>query len=367
MALAHTIEYATIDELFIDPFNPRLGRTHSGPDVTQEQLLDIMRTWSLEELAVSFVESGFWPQEAVIVVKQPLYGQPDTLVVVEGNRRIAALRYLRDAVNGNPVSRKWAQLVESTTISPDLFEKVPYILADSREDVVGFLGFRHVTGIKEWDPAQKADYIAHMIDDLDMSYEDVRRRIGSTTPTVRRNYISYRLLKQLESLEDEISIDKVEQRFSVLFLSLREPNVQNYLGINIQAEPEQARTPAPESNLENLKHFVVWLFGTEKRKALVTDSRYVGDFAKILAKPEAVEYLKSSAEPSFALALQKAGIEETEIVRHIQEATDHIELALGRIHLYKDSEDLKKAFSRFSLGVQELLKKFQPESPTQGE
>lgn len=358
MALAHTIEFATLDELHFDPMNPRLGRANSGPNVTQTRLLEIMRSWALEELAVSFIESGFWPQEAVIVVKEPLYGPPDKLVVVEGNRRIAALRYLRDAIGGNPASRMWKQLADSATLPPDLFTKIPYILADVREDVIGFLGFRHVTGIKEWEPAQKAEYIAHMIDDLGMSYEEVRRRIGSRTETVRRNYISYRVYKQLEGIEDKISIEKVEQRFSILFLSLREAKVQNFLDVDIRAEPESARIPVPESKLDDLAYFIVWLYGTEERKPLFTDSRYVGDFAQILGNPEAVAYLKSSPEPSFDLALQKAGVEEAELVRYIQEATDYLELALGRIHLHLDSPELQKAVRRFALGVRELLQKF---------
>jgi len=358
MPLAHTIEFASLDELNLDPTNPRLGRANSGPNVRQERVMELMRSWALEELAVSFLESGFWPQEAVIVVKEELYGPPDKIVVVEGNRRIAALKYLRDAINGNPVSRTWRQLAENASPNSDLFTRIPYILADSRPDVVAFLGFRHVTGIKEWDPAQKAEYIAHMIDDLNLSYEEVRRKIGSRIDTVRRNYIAYRIFKQMESIGHEISIEKVEQRFSVLFLSLREAGVQHFLDIDIRAEPESARDPVATSKFEDLGYFANWLFGTEDKKPLFTDSRYVGDFARILESSEAVSYLKSSPEPSFDLALQKAGIEQTDLIRRIQEATDQLELALGRVHLYRDSEDMKRVVHRFVLGVRQLLNIF---------
>lgn len=359
MALAHTIEFAELDDLYLDPTNPRLGRANSGPNVTQERVLELMRGWSLEELAVSFLESGFWPQEAVIVVKEPLYDEPAKLVVVEGNRRIAALRYLRGAINGNAVSRTWKQLAETADSVPsDLFTRIPYILAGSRSDVVAFLGFRHVTGIKEWDPGQKAEYIAHLVDDLNMSYEEIRRQIGTRKDTVRRNYIAFRVYKQMESVEDGISLEQVEQRFSVLFLSLREAGVQRFLGIDIRAEPENARFPIEEDQLEDLTHFAVWLFGTDEKKPLFTDSRYVGDFGRILASDEAVEYLKSTDEPSFDLALQKAGVEEREVLRHVKEATDHVELALSRAHLYRESKEVRNAVRRFGLGAKELLQKF---------
>ena len=113
------------------------------------------------------------------------------------------------------------QLIEGATSNSELFTRIPYILADSRADVIAYLGFRHVTGIKQWDPAQKAEFIASMIDDMGMSYDSVRKQIGMQTGTVRRNYMAYRIVKQMESRDIEVSEQGVERRFSVLFLSLR--------------------------------------------------------------------------------------------------------------------------------------------------
>ena len=93
MGLSNTIEFAELDHLYLDPCNPRLGLARSGSILNQERVLELVREWSLEQLAVSFLENGFWPQEAVIVVKEDLYGQPEQLVVVEGNRRVAALKF----------------------------------------------------------------------------------------------------------------------------------------------------------------------------------------------------------------------------------------------------------------------------------
>ncbi|MGC3992065.1 MAG: hypothetical protein QM796_20705 [Chthoniobacteraceae bacterium] len=84
MAISTKIEYAAIDDLFLDPLNPRLGRNNTGPTVSQETILEIMQDWTLDELATSFLESGFWLQEALLVVKERIYGKSQ-LVVVEGN------------------------------------------------------------------------------------------------------------------------------------------------------------------------------------------------------------------------------------------------------------------------------------------
>lgn len=358
MPLSHTIKFGTLEELSLDPRNPRLGLARTDPLVSQERVLELMRGWNLEELAISFLENGFWPQEAVIVVKEELYGRPDTLVVVEGNRRIAALKYLKQALDDEPPSRAWRALVEGIGQRKELFEQIPYILADSRTDVIAYLGFRHVTGIKQWDPTQKAEFIASMIDDLAMSYDSVRKQIGMQTDTVRRNYIAYRIVKQLKSLGIEVSEQGVESRFSVLFLSLREEGVRSFLSINTRAEPEEAKLPVPKEMQENLSDFAQWMFGTDDRRPLFTDSRYVASFARILSSPEAVDYLRSSPLPSFDVALQKAGVEDEEIENQLKEASNQMELALGKVHLYLDSEPIQKAMKRVALNAKELVSKF---------
>lgn len=358
MSPSHSIEFVALEKLFLDPRNPRLGGARSEPSAPQERLMEFMRTWSLEELAVSFIENGFWPQEAVMVVEEELYGRSSKLVVVEGNRRIAALKYLEKAVAGEPVSRTWKKLAEGVQPDAKIFTNVPYILAQSREDVTAFIGFRHVTGIKQWAPAEKAEFIARMVDEKNMSYESIGKQLGNRTDTIRRNYIAYRILRQIDDLEIDISEEGLDKRFSVLFLSLRENGVRTFLSLDIKAEPEEAQTPVPEDNRDNLSNFVTWMFGSKDSKPLFTDSRDVGNFARILSNDQAVEYLRSVPDPNFDLASQKAGIEDEEIENQLKEASNQMELALSRVHLHLDSESIQKAMLRLALNAKELVLKF---------
>ena len=330
MAVNTEIAYAELDHLFLDPMNPRLGREDTGPNVTQERVLELMKEWRLDELAVSFVESGFWPQEALLVVQEKLYGK-DALIVVEGNRRLAALKHLRDAVRGRPASKKWADIANLRQLPPKLFARVPYIMVDTRKDIEAFLGFRHVTGIEQWKPAEKAEYIAKLIDERNMSYEEVMRKIGSKTPAVRHHYIAYRLLRQMEGRED-ISIKHVEQEFSVLYLSLRTQGSQSYLQIDMLAEPNQAKRPVPVKRQKALSNYARWLFGDDKTPPLFTDSRLVDRFGSILESEEAIEYLERTPNPNFEVAYRLAGGDEPETVNLINQAADNIELALTKAH-----------------------------------
>jgi hypothetical protein len=358
MAIHSDIQKASIDDLYLDPKNPRIGRRESGT-ATQEKLLELMLDFSLEELAVSFLESKvFWPQEALICVEEKIGGKARP-VVVEGNRRLAALIHLRNSIQGNAPSRKWKELADGANLPGGFFDDIPYILADDRQDVEAFLGFRHVTGIKQWEPAEKAEYIAKLVE-KGMTYAQVMRTIGSRTEPVRRNYISYRILLQIEGLEDDerVSVDHVEEKFSVLFLSLRERGVQKFLQIDIHADPENAEFPVPKHAMDNLACFALWLFGTEKRDPLFTDSRNVTTFGRVLESADAVAYLKSAEIPSFDVAVQKAGADEPELIERVQRATDEIEQTLSRVHLHTKSKQLQKVVLRFGKGAVELLRKF---------
>ena len=358
MAIGSTIEYATLDDLYLDPDNPRLGRELTGQALKQFKILEAMKDWSLDELAVSFIESGFWPHEAVLAVEQILYGK-QRLVVIEGNRRLAALKLLYEAKNGRPTSKKWTEIASSGRTPRSLFTSIPFIRIDSREDAASFLGFRHVTGIKEWEPAEKAEFIAQLIERHGFTYEEVMRKIGSKTNTVRQNYISYRLLLQMEG-SDAISTKEVEERFSVLYLSIRSSGVQKYLKLDIQANPKVAFRPVPKDRLEALARFALWLFGNDEKgvEPLISDSRLVDKFGFALGNSDAVAYLERTQRPNLQVAFRLAGGDEQEVLESIERAADLVESALGRVHVYKTSAKMQSAAERLGMDTDQLLKTF---------
>lgn len=362
MAVSTTLNFTSIDNLYLDPQNPRLGRHNIGENLSQEDLLEIMRTWTLEELALSYLESGgFWTHEALIVVKEPLYDNPDNhlLVVVEGNRRLAALIYLQRAFAGNPVSKRWEHLTENAPVPPEnLFSHVPYLVADSREDVQAFLGFRHVTGIKQWGADEKAAFIADLIDRYGLTYDQVMRKIGSKTPTVRQNYIAYRLLLQIDDSVEDVPTQEVEKRFAILYMSLRTEGVRNYLQIDIMAEPDRAARPVPDSHIKNLQNFARWLFGTEEAPPIVTDTRQISKFGQILKSTEALEYLERTLNPKLEIAERIAGEDEEEIITLINQAADNLEIALSKVHFYRSSTKMQHAVHRLGIDSLQLLSIF---------
>ena len=285
MLMSNQIEETKIEELWLDPRNPRLGRRTSTDDISQGDILDRMRSHSLEELATSFLENGFWVQEALLCVTEQIDGN-NRLIVVEGNRRLAALKLLKTSFEGSPPSPTWGKLVSGQNPPHGLFEHIPILKMQDRTSVDVYLGYRHVTGIKEWQPAEKAEYISYLIDKRQFSYEQVMRKIGSKTEAVRRNYIAFCLYKQASETEN-IDESKILDKFSVLFLALRTSGVQIFLGIDINASPKDAATPVPQQHVDNLREFIRWLFGQDDAEPIVRDSRQVDKFSRVLLSEDA--------------------------------------------------------------------------------
>lgn len=357
MVVSSQIQYASVDDLYLDPQNPRLGRHNTEKNLQQDAILKEMEGWTLDELAVSYLESGgFWVQEALIVVQDEM---SHALIVVEGNRRLAALKFLKRAADGQDVSPKWRNLIKQYEIPAGLFDRVPYLRADTRQDVQAFLGFRHVTGIKQWAPAEKAEYIAKFLDQ-GMSYEQVAKRIGSKIPTTRQHYIAFRLLQQLENQIEEFdpNLKTVQRRFSVLYLSLRTAGVQSYLQLDIEAKPEPGFFPVPHDNIAHLSKFSVWMFGTEKIPPLFTDSRQVDKFSDILLSSEALEYLEKSPDPRFDIAYQIAGGDVAELVQDLRNASSLVQFSLTEVHLHKSNDQVKETVRTLGQHFMQLLTAF---------
>ncbi len=358
MAISKDLDFASIDDLYLDPMNPRLGRHKMGRDVSQEKVLEWMRIFTLDELALSYLESGsFWTHEALLVVKEKIYGNTE-LIVVEGNRRLAALKYLRNAYLGPTTSRKWQAICESEEPPPELFSKVPYILVDSRDEIQAFLGFRHVTGIKQWGADEKAGFIAKLIDEDGLTYKQVMRKIGSQTPTVRKYYISYRLLLQIEDTVEDIVSEDFGKRFAILYMTLEQEGAKKYLQIDMMAEPDGAKRPVPQAKLQNLANFARWLFGVKGIEPIVRNTGQVSDFGKVLDSEDAVQYLQQTSKPKLEIAHRIAGGDEAEIIRYVQEAANYIELALTRAHAFRNSSKLRQTVDRFGGDALQLLSLF---------
>lgn len=247
-----------VDELHFDHSNPRLaeyGITNSTPEADILKILwDAM---DVRELVQSISASGYFPHEPLIVAKES-----GKYVVIEGNRRLAAVKVLRshELVKENG----WEVPALAPSALKEL-EKLPAILSD-REESWRYLGFKHVNGPAKWSSYAKASYIAEVHRKYEIPLAEIANQIGDRHNTVQRLYRGLMVLEQAERAKVYDRDDRFRQRlaFSHLYTGLDYEGIGTFL--KIAPKENETTDPVPPDKLKELGELCVWLYGSKKEK-----------------------------------------------------------------------------------------------------
>jgi len=338
------IQWKHPDELYLDADNPRLA----GDDLESNDQIEIIKVlWrekAVAELVASIAENGYWKHEELFATKEGSH-----LVVIEGNRRLAAVKLLLHP-----------ELAEEAGIRniPDITEKVRASIIElpviecSRFQVWQYLGFKHVNGPQDWDSIAKAEYIARVHNDYGISLEEIARTIGDRNNTVKRLYRGLMVLKQAEDSGVFNRSDIYSSRFaySHLWTGLTFTNTQEFIGL--QPEKSFKPNPVPKSKLENLGELCLWLYGSKENGVAPVIRSQNPDLRKldaVLSSPNGIAALRNK----FPLdAAEKASHGDKRLLREAIVAADR---ALRDCRGYVvtgyegESDLLKMAESIFSL------------------
>ena len=104
----------------------------------------------------SIAERGYFSEEPLVGVPsgQTTEDGEEIFTIVEGNRRLAALRLLLFEEDRKLVDAKNVPAVGITEL--DRIREVPVKVYRTRKEVVPYLGVRHIVGVKPWDALAKA-------------------------------------------------------------------------------------------------------------------------------------------------------------------------------------------------------------------
>lgn len=283
-----------VENLRLDRENPRLPSNDISSDA--ELLRYLWREMAVDEVALSIAANGFFPEEPLLVVpekkgrKDP---EADKFIVVEGNRRLAAVLLLRDAALRQKIK---ADLPEIDAAASEKLVRLPVSIYDDREDLWEYLGFRHINGPKEWDAFSKAKYVAKVREQYKIDLEEIARRIGDKHTFVKRIYRGYLLVRQAET-EAGFSSDDINKNrfnFSHLYTAASEPEFQKFLGID--GSNSLKPNPVPNAKLDELKELMLWLYGSKSAKKLPlvrTQNPDLNILREVISKPAALAVLRS--------------------------------------------------------------------------
>lgn len=197
-----------IDELFLDVNNPRFyGETDlqlfDAKDVFDLKNQEIIRQYILKkyaasEIVESILEVGFIPVDLIVVEEKE-----GKFVVIEGNRRVTALK----TIFGN-IERKEISVSQEIYESISHFEALKIRSKNGTGELKKWIlqGIRHVSGVRGWGPYQQAMLIYELHYAHGLKFKDIGKTIGihfNRVSTMLRAYLGILQMKKFEEYKDK--------------------------------------------------------------------------------------------------------------------------------------------------------------------
>lgn len=279
-----------LDHLLLDPNNYRLQEITGftpfpedrfGLEQVQRTTLQRLQREALKELRNSIVANGFLPIERIVVT--PFGDGGDRYLVIEGNRRVAALKTLKEQHEAG---------IELPARVVEVFSAVPCVIAAHDAEFPYFketlMGIRHVGGIRQWGGYQRAKLIADLRDLHHVEASDISDRLGLSTQEVNRRYRAFKALQQMQDNE-EFGEYATPAMYPVFHEAIAIPGVRTWLGWNANS--------ATFDNDEEVENFYRLITprpaedGGEERAPKITSFSDVRELKHIVGNAEAQTYL----------------------------------------------------------------------------
>ena len=352
-------------EFLLDPQNPRLPPVERGK--SQERLVEIMlERFEIAEIAESICSAGFLPLDPFIG-----YEQDDSTYILEGNRRLAAIKLLLNP-DLAPVEFRKTWTAFSSRLSSGsrkAMEQISVLVYTDRRnaDLLSYIGYRHVNGVMSWEAEEKAAFIAQLIEDknIEWTYSEVAAKLGSKPTYVEKLYVAHRLIEQAKA-EKVPGHATMRKQFGVLTRALQSPGIVKFLEISFPHDPNQSTRPSKTSDDRNLQDFVRWTFGTENTKPVLEDSRDLTKWGQALSSTESVRYLRSAKDPRFDRAYAKSGGPKEGLVDALMSAGDYLEEAVPLVRQHNQEADVRQAVDRCTDFLYQILVNFPDIAKHQG-
>lgn len=261
-----------VEALRFDPENPRFGGQAKGKN--QQKIQEYLAGTPHYALSLvgSIVENGFLPYEPLIVRQNG-----DELMVIEGNRRLAAVQAIRSA------PEKYSQEAR------DRLNEIPVLVfpdgahnGDS-EDVLRYLGVKHLFGFRDWPPLSKAMFLDKRVSSK-RDLAQVLRELNITRQEAARYLIPYRLTKAARRIFKNVNMED--------FWSLAESFGRKKIRLYIQLDVDRRSMRIKYFDAVKLRYLSKFLYGKKRR---VTDTRQLSALSRVLGSPDAARKLERGA------------------------------------------------------------------------
>ena len=220
-----------LSQLLLDPNNYRFVDSESYIPVQPEEVMDArvqQRTRNLllgkgqenvRDLIVSFKNNGFLDIEAIQVKRltERLY------MVLEGNRRVATLKYLQEQYEND---------IDTGKVNADTFKAINVKVISGNDDKAHLIamGLHHISGKKKWNPLNQAQMVNDLLDKYQMSEDEVCQSLGLSKQMLRRYERTLALIQEYK--QSDYGDEFKSSMYSFFEETVKSPNIRDWLGWN---------------------------------------------------------------------------------------------------------------------------------------
>jgi len=367
------IEYIPVADLVFDPENPRLPSTvrikKADADYENEVINWMLQYENVIELMSSIGEKGFFAAEPILVVEV----EEGKFEVIEGNRRLTAVKLLNNPTLAQKKKNTIADLMSEVRLGM-IPTEIPSIKFENRSDVLGYLGYKHITGVQPWDSLAKAKYLKQLLETLPADSfsnhcKTLAKIIGSKGNYVRLLLVGVNIYDKIEE-ENFYEIPNLNEEtfsFGTFYTALNRENIANYIGIIFSDE-----NPIENLDEKNLKDISKWLFEKNSEGfTRVGESRNLTHLNKILdpTYPKSLQAFKDGKTLFEAVRLTNHPLEV--FIKSVNDSLTNLKIARDYIHEISDPvltvEDTLLEISKLSRIMRIAIQDINIESADEGQ
>ncbi len=341
-----------LGSLLLDPMNPRLPAELQGQG--QEDLaVHLELGFDALTVAESIASHGFFGSEPLIVIADETGS--GRWVVVEGNRRLTALLGLVDenvrAQFANP--QPWEALAEHCAFGQE--DLVPVVVLPDRAAATPIIGFRHISGILQWQPYAQARYVARLVDEEGMSFSDVADMIGIDRTKVGNLYRDQAIAKQAR--EFGIETGPLEESFSLLTVAMSTPKLREHIGATLGSKTEPGVPPVPADKAGALKELVTWVYGDGDTPPVIGESREISKLGNVVATPIGLQSLRQghTLEESVQKAKDADANPRLRLLQRLRAGKNTLAAALEDLPDFADDAEVRDSVDEARAAADALL------------
>ena len=289
-----------VEHLSLDRHSARLAQFEViGKTADEEMIRLLWNTMGVHELVLSIAACGFFPYERLVVAREA-----GKNIVIEGNRRLAAVRVLLEPGIVDPGH------VTIPKLSRDARESLSNlpVLISTRQDYWRQFAFKHVNGPAKWGSYARSRYISDVHRKYGVPLDDMARQIGDTHRTVQRLYRALMVLEQAERLNVFDRNDRYYSFFSFshLVIAVDYPAISEFIGLH--SADDETTCPVPDDKRGELGELLRWMYGSKRESqppVIARQNPHLRQLAAVLGNQEAVAALRDGIDLDMAFELSR--------------------------------------------------------------